>query len=159
MRPSTNALVVVAQYQVLATFLAALVILADALGTFGLSDLALGSLLLAANSAIVCLSGVWCVQRLWREQERAAWRGGALDEEQRARMTQAEVHGQHRAHVRVVDGLDRDAALRRPRMKHRPNRGQRPILDEGHEVAVAQRLTHALKPSGPEVLRVVCALR
>ena len=74
-------------------------------------------------------------------------------------MTQAEVHGQHRAHVRVVDGLDRDAALRRPRMEHRPNRGQRPILDQRSEVTVAQRLTHALKPSCPEVLRVLRRLR
>ena len=74
-------------------------------------------------------------------------------------MPQAEVHGQHRAHVPVVDQLLRHALLRRPRVKDRPNRGKRPVLDQRREVTVRQGLTHALKPSGAEVLRVVCGLR
>jgi hypothetical protein len=67
-------LLVVAQYQILGTFLAALVILSDSLATFGFSDAALGSLLLAINSVVVLLSAWWCYSRLMRERERQQWR-------------------------------------------------------------------------------------
>jgi len=82
LRDTTNLLMVVAQYQILATFMAALILITGSLETFGLSDLGLGALLLTANSLILFLSGTWCYQRLQREREQAGWRQALSPEDQ-----------------------------------------------------------------------------
>ncbi len=58
----------------LATFLAALAIEAEALAVMGLSDTALGALLLALNLSVVFLSLFWCARRLSADRERRQWR-------------------------------------------------------------------------------------
>ena len=63
----------VGNFQILACFLAALVILTDLLGALNLSDLQCGALLVAANSAILVVTAFWCVRRWRRDEERRAW--------------------------------------------------------------------------------------
>jgi len=74
LRESTNLLSIVAQYQILGTFLAALVIVSESLDTFRLSDTLLGALLLSLNVLIVVLSGFWAVSRWRRDNEQRQWR-------------------------------------------------------------------------------------
>lgn len=74
LRESTNILLNTANYQILSTFLISLVLITNSLSTFGLHNLALGSLLVCLNLALVLLSAFWCYGR-WRvEQERKQWR-------------------------------------------------------------------------------------
>ena len=70
---ATNVLLAVGNFQILACFLAALVILTDLLGALNLSDLQCGALLVAANSAILVVTAFWCVRRWRRDEERRAW--------------------------------------------------------------------------------------
>jgi len=72
-RDETNVLLVVAQYQVMATFLAAQIIMSSAVATLGLSDFALGFILLVLNLAIVVLAGCWSYSSYARERERHRW--------------------------------------------------------------------------------------
>ena len=74
LRESTNDLLVVGQYQILATCLGALAILSGALEDFELGDLALGSILLGFNFLVVVLCGWWCVSRFIREKDQLQWR-------------------------------------------------------------------------------------
>jgi hypothetical protein len=50
---STNVLLMVAQYQILATFLLALILISDSLAVFGLEDLSMSVILLALNFALL----------------------------------------------------------------------------------------------------------
>jgi hypothetical protein len=80
-RDSTNLLLVVSQYQLLGTFLAALVLVSDSLRSFSLSYLALGALLLALNAVILALSGYWCFERWRTEQAQRQWRRALSSQE------------------------------------------------------------------------------
>jgi hypothetical protein len=73
---------VVAQYQVLANYFGALVILSDSLSTFGFSDFGLGFLLLAANFVLLLLCGFWCYERYQFEVELESWRKELTVEEE-----------------------------------------------------------------------------
>jgi hypothetical protein len=80
-RDSTNLLLVVSQYQLLGTFLAALVLASDSLRSFGLENFALGALLLVLNLVILALSGYWCVERWRTEQTQRQWRRALSSQE------------------------------------------------------------------------------
>jgi hypothetical protein len=67
-------LATVAAYQIVAIFLAALVIVNGTLSVYQLSNLALGSILVLVNLVVLVLSGYWCVLRLKREDEKNDWR-------------------------------------------------------------------------------------
>ena len=68
-RSTTNTLLVVAQYQIVAVFYAAFVLLAGSLADFGLSDLALGLLLLFVNCVVFALVVFWCAQKHFDERQ------------------------------------------------------------------------------------------
>jgi len=55
----------------------ALVLLSDSLGSFRLSPIELGSILLVVNCAVLALTLFWCVRRWREEQQRLSWRMGA----------------------------------------------------------------------------------
>ena len=78
---TTNMLSVVAHYQILGTFLAALVLISESLTVFGMSDFAMGSMLLFVNCFVVLLAGYWCYLRWLSEKEREQWRQPLSDEE------------------------------------------------------------------------------
>lgn len=71
---STNLLLHIAAYQILVTFLSALVISSGALAIFHLSDLVLGLILIAANSGMLAFTSFWCLLSYRREQAEAAHR-------------------------------------------------------------------------------------
>ena len=70
----TNILAVVANYQILITFIGAVVLEADSLESFGLSQTSLGFILLAVNVLIIVLSAWWCRQRTLEEGAQREWR-------------------------------------------------------------------------------------
>jgi hypothetical protein len=70
----TNFLAVVANYQILLTFLGALVLQTSSLKSFGLSHVGLGSILLGVNIVIILLAAWWCRQRRLEEIAQRAWR-------------------------------------------------------------------------------------
>jgi len=67
---------VVAQYQVLATFLAALIVSSGAWRSSGLSDLALGIILMVVNLVALIWAGCVCYNLYSREHQRQRWRRG-----------------------------------------------------------------------------------
>ena len=70
----TNMLLVIAQYQILGTFLAAIVILTESLDALNLSDLVLGCLLLLVNLMIVIIAGGCVILRYRAERIQHSWR-------------------------------------------------------------------------------------
>lgn len=86
LRGTTNVLLVVAQYQILATYLAALALETEALSIIGLSDTALGVLLLVLNLSVVALSLFWCSQRYLKDQEHRHWRQAVSPDQARIMM-------------------------------------------------------------------------
>jgi hypothetical protein len=68
----TNVLLVVSQWQIFGTYLAALILLTDSLDAIGLSELAIGCLLLATNCVLVTLIGLLAFRR--RVAEMSAFR-------------------------------------------------------------------------------------
>ena len=86
LRGTTNVLLVVAQYQILATYLAALALETEALSIIGLSDTALGVLLLVLNLSVVAISLFWCSQRYLKDQEHRHWRQAVSPDQARIMM-------------------------------------------------------------------------
>jgi len=80
-RGTTNVLLVVAQYQILLTFFAALIIISSALAVFHLHPLELGILLLLMNCSVLVLSLSWCVSRYMRESQERLWRNALTSEQ------------------------------------------------------------------------------
>lgn len=71
---TTNVLSVVAQYQILLTFIVAVVLLSGALSTFYLSPFALGALLVLINGGVLALTAFWTSSRFKEERSKRAWR-------------------------------------------------------------------------------------
>jgi len=74
LRHSTNVLALVATYQILGTFLAALVIVSGSLAEFHLSDFALGCILLGFNFVLLPLIATWCLLAFLKEREEKQWK-------------------------------------------------------------------------------------
>ena len=68
-RRTTSTLLVVAQYQILAAYYAAFVILSGSLADFGLTDFALGLVLVLTNCFMFVLIGYWCTRQHLSEKE------------------------------------------------------------------------------------------
>ena len=70
----TNLLAVLAAHQIVCTFFGALIIENDSLKSLGLSDFALGMVLLLVNAATLILAGGWSVRRYLDERMKRRWR-------------------------------------------------------------------------------------
>ena len=71
---STNVVMLVAQYQILGTFLGALILFSGSFESVGLSGLAMGALLLVINVVILALVAWLCVARWRLEKAAKKWR-------------------------------------------------------------------------------------
>jgi hypothetical protein len=80
-RNSTNIFMNIASYQIFFTFYISLLIVTSALRSLGLSQLAVGTLLLGANLVIIALASYWNVVRWRQEQEMLKWRRVLTDKE------------------------------------------------------------------------------
>ena len=79
--PLTNALLTVAAWQILVSYLGALMLASDSLASFGLSDFGLGLGLTLANVVVVVFAGAWVVKRHREDEQRQGW-NHALSSEQ-----------------------------------------------------------------------------
>jgi len=81
--PITNVLLIVGGWQIVATFLGALVVSSNSAEMLVIGDLGFGILLLVLNFALLATTATWCVRSYRIDEERKNWKHALSDEQVR----------------------------------------------------------------------------